>query len=467
MQFIATAASFISGLGKYVMIPIAVSLIGIVFRADTARAIKGGITVGIGLMGLDLALSLVGTYLGPVGTALVAKAGLNLDVIDVGWTALSGIAYSTQIGAFIIPYMVLFNIVLLAIGATKTIDIDIWNYWHAALVGSLMATITGNIIYGFVAATAFQMVSFAIADRTAEDVQEVLGLPGISIPHAGAITAFSIGYIMEAAYNKIGLFGSGKQGDASTAKKLTENKLINTLKDPVFVGYILGIVVGFASGQSFKTTMTTALAMSALLMLTPRMVKILMEGLVPISQAAQKMMNKRFKGQQLYIGMDTAVGLGHVTTMIGTVVMIPIVILLCAILPGNRILPVASLASCGYNCAMINVCHKGNLPRVLLTTSISICFFLIASSVMAPIVTNVALSAGYQTEYALITSISGDLLNTTFFYVMFSISPIVGVAVSAAMIIGLILLQRNYLKKKAEFSTREFIDADKNSYVNK
>ena len=138
MEFISQIFTVISGLGKYIMVPLMIAIIGIAFRCDTNKAIKGGLTVGIGLFGLDLALSLVSKYLGPVATALVEQAHLNLDVIDVGWTALSGIAYATEVGAFIIPFCLLVNVVMLAIGATKTMDIDIWNFWHYALTGSLI-----------------------------------------------------------------------------------------------------------------------------------------------------------------------------------------------------------------------------------------------------------------------------------------------------------------------------------------
>lgn len=197
MEFLSTFFSTISGLGKYLMVPLMVALIGIAFKCNVNKAVKGGITVGIGLFGLDLALSIVSNYLGPVATGLVGKANLNLDVIDVGWTALSGIAYGTEIGAFIIPLMLAFNLIMLAVGATKTMDIDIWNFWHYALTGSLIYVITNNLFFGLLAALAHAAVIFLIADRTAKRVQEVIGIPGISIPHGGCLGQWIVGFILE------------------------------------------------------------------------------------------------------------------------------------------------------------------------------------------------------------------------------------------------------------------------------
>ena len=451
MEIISSLFSYISGLGKYLMVPLMVALIGLAFKAKPERAIKGGITVGIGLFGLDLALSLVSSYLGPVASALVEKAHLSLEVIDVGWTALSGIAYSTSVGAFAIPFFVLFNIALLALGATKTMDIDIWNYWHYALTGSLITVLTGNMLLGFLAASAHAVVVFAFADRWAEQSQEIVGIPGISLPHGGNVLPYILAPLTEKVFN---LFGKNKaeEGNTNTSsvEKITNNAFIKIIKDPIYDGLFLGAILGFAAGQNFKSAMTTGMAMSALLYLTPRMVKILMEGLVPISNAVKQIMKERYHGQQLYIGMDTAIGLGHPTVMLCTVIMIPILIALCVIVPGNTIIPMASLAACGYVAVIPCIIHKGKFGRSLVTSILLEAIYLVGSSLMAGVVTKVALGAGYQTEYAVISSISGDLCVAGVEYFLFNISNIVGIVFCLAVIAGTIVLQRAYFKKKVE-----------------
>ncbi len=470
MNFIVDLFGFLSDLGKYIMVPLMVAIIGIGFRADVNKAIKGGITVGIGLFGLDLALSLVSTYLAPVATALVEMANLNLDVIDVGWTALSGIAYATEVGAFIIPFMLLVNIILLALGATKTMDIDIWNFWHYALTGSLIAVTTGNILYGFLAAVVHAVVIFAWGDRYAEQTQEVIGIPGVSIPHGGTFAANVIGWGMEKVYNRFGKKEEKGSADAAAAKKLSENKFVTIIKDPIYVGFILGVFVAALGGFPFKTIITTGMAMSAMLYLTPRMVKILMEGLVPISNACKKIMSKKYAGEQLYIGMDNAIILGHPTVMMGTVLMIPVCIILAMIVPGNRIIPMASLAACGYNCTILNVHHKGKPMRVFISCTILLAACLIFGSVMAETVTDVAVSTGFtwsQEGFIYISAISGTLGATIWLWLLFGLSPIVGAIASVVIILATVMIQRNYFKKKRELATVEFVGADQDAYLKK
>ena len=472
MGFITGIFSSISGLGKYVMVPLMVAIIGIAFKCNVNKAIKGGMTVGIGLFGLDLALSLVGSYLGPVAMALVEKANLSLDAIDVGWTALSGIAFATEIGAVIIPFMLLVNIVLLAIGATKTMDIDIWNFWHFALTGSLMYVLTGNILVGLVAATTHAVVTFSFADRTAEDVQKVIGIPGISIPHGGALGCWVFGYGMEKVYNFFGKFFYGKKLDNETldkekVKKFSDNPIFKVIQDPVYVGFILGVVISLIGGFDLKTCLTTGMAMAALLFLTPRMVKILMEGLVPISQACSKIMNKKYKGQKLYIGMDTAVGLGTTTAMIGAVVMIPVMVVLSMIIPGNRVIPMASLAACGYNCGTIQVGHKGKVMRTLLSTTLMFIALFLLATYMTPIITDVALANGYATDYAVITALSATLFGAAPIFFLYTMGTTVGLIACLVIIVGCIVLNRRYFKKmkENELNTVNFEGTDKAQYI--
>ena len=54
----------------------------------------------------------------------------------------------------------------------------------------------------------------------------------------------------------------------------------------------------------------------AIMVLFPRMVKIIVEGLLPISEAAKSFFNKRFKGKEVFIGLDSAITLGLPTTQI-------------------------------------------------------------------------------------------------------------------------------------------------------
>ena len=63
------------------------------------------------------------------------------------------------------------------------------------------------------------------------------------------------------------------------------------------MGLILGIIIGLLWGYDAKGVMTLGIQMAAVLVLMPRMVALLMEGLIPISEGARSYIQKRFPGK--------------------------------------------------------------------------------------------------------------------------------------------------------------------------
>ena len=97
MQVILDIFNYISGLGSSVVMPIIIALIGIIMGAGFGKSIRGGLMVGVGLLGLGLATGLMGTMADAVA-AMSARFGLTLGTIDVGWPAAAAIAMATQVG---------------------------------------------------------------------------------------------------------------------------------------------------------------------------------------------------------------------------------------------------------------------------------------------------------------------------------------------------------------------------------
>src|SRR5699024_12504289 len=86
-------------------------------------------------------------------------------------------------------------------------------------------------------------------------------------------------------------------------------------------------------------------AMAAVMVLMPRMVKLLMEGLMPVSESARDWLNKKFGEIDIYIGLDAAVALGHPAVISTALILVPITVVLEIILPGSALLPFWDLAT--------------------------------------------------------------------------------------------------------------------------
>jgi PTS system galactitol-specific IIC component len=52
--------------------------------------------------------------------------------VEIGWPPLSAITWGSPIAPFVIPLTMLINVIMIAIKQTRTVDVDMWNYWHFA-----------------------------------------------------------------------------------------------------------------------------------------------------------------------------------------------------------------------------------------------------------------------------------------------------------------------------------------------
>ena len=141
--------SYIIGLGAAVMMPIIFTILGVCIGIKFGKALKSGLLVGVGFVGLSVVTALLTSSLGEPLKKVTEIYGLSLGIFDMGWPAAASVAYNTSVGAFIIPVCLAVNIVMLLTKTTKTVNIDLWNYWHFAFIGAVVYFASDNIWWGF------------------------------------------------------------------------------------------------------------------------------------------------------------------------------------------------------------------------------------------------------------------------------------------------------------------------------
>lgn len=400
MEVIKSIFDFLTGLGSPVMLPIIIFLLSIILGQKVGRAFVSAITVGVGFIGLGLVITLLFQALGPATDALVKATGIQLTSLDVGWGVAAAIAFGTAVGSlvFIIAFGV--NLIMLLLNWTKTLNVDMWNYWHYAFTGSLVYLVTGgNLLLGLIAAAIHAIVALLIGDWTAKEVQGFFKLPGISIPQGWAITSAPIIKILNWIVEKIPGLRDVYWDSESIQKRL------GVFGQPIIMGAILGLLFGILAYGINPGDMTfvdvlgkvlmLAVQMAAVMLLIPRIIAIFMEGLTPLSEAARAFMQKRFAGRDFYIGLDSAILIGHPITIAAGILLIPITLLLAAILPGNTTLPAADLAATAFFVCMVPPLTRGNFFRSVLYGIIIMTMVLYISSAFAPLLTQIAKDIGY------------------------------------------------------------------------
>src|SRR5690606_9269007 len=179
------------------------------------------------------------------------------------------------------------------------------------------------------------------------------------------------------------------------------------------------------------------------------LVKVIMEGLIPISDAAKAFLEKRFKGSEVYIGMDSAGTLGHTNTITDGILLIPITLLLAFILPGNTTMPIGDLAATAFFVAMATPIHRGDFFRTLISGTIVMGIVLLVASYFAPIITQSAIETGFNFPEGAnnITALSAGNL-VAFIFALSAKLKWAGIAIIAA-VTGLVLYFARGRKKDA------------------
>ena len=162
----------------------------------------------------------------------------------------------------------------------------------------------------------------------------------------------------------------------------------------MFLGFFIGIILSLLGGLPLDKILNTGVGIAAAMVLLPRMVSLLMEGLAPISRAASEFTKKKLKGRSLLIGMDCALGIGDPTVIAASTIMIPFAILLAVLLPGNGFLPIVSLTGLTYFCVPAAAYSKGNLFRTIVTMLIFYALHIYVINAICPLVTGLATWAG-------------------------------------------------------------------------
>lgn len=391
IDILGNISDFLRGLGIPVLLPIIIIVLGLIFGQKFSTALRAGLTFGAGFIALNLVVSLLIDTMVPVTQALVENTGANLTILDVGWGVAGAISWATKASAVVLPIGMLVNFIMLALKWTKTLNIDIWNYWNQAFTASVLYLVTGSIWWSILGVIVHTVYALKVADATAERVQDFYDIPGISIPHGWATTSYPIIVAVNWVLDRIPGVKNIKWDEGSIQEKL------GVFGEPLILGTLLGIIVGAIAGlwrEPIKL-ITLGVTIGTAMILIPKIIGFFMEALTPLSQSAREFMTKRYPDRELYIGLDSAVLVGHPVTVAAAIILIPITLGLALILPGNKVLPFGDLASLFYFVAFVPFLTKGNLFRSIISGAVIMTVVMYILTSFGPALTNMATQVGY------------------------------------------------------------------------
>ncbi len=451
LKAISDVIQYVIDMGASVMLPIVIAVISVCIGVKVGKAIRSGLMIGVGFVGLSLIVDMMNAELGPAAQAMSERFGLSLSVVDIGWPGASPITWSSNIATVAIPVAIAVNIIMILLKWTKTVNIDIWNIWHMTFTGAIAYAVTGSFWLGILGVVVHAAIAYKLGDLWAPLMTDYFELEGLTVPHGTAAYMAPVACAADAVIDRI----PGLNKIDVSADSLQEK--VGVLGEPIVIGGILGAVVGFLAGYGPQEALPLGVKMSAVMVLMPKVVKCIMDGLLPMSEKAKEVLTKKFGSSEFYIGLDPAILLGDSQVVTAGLIFIPLTLLIAVLVPGNRVLPFGDLATIGFFIAIAVAVHKGNLFRTLFSGSLIMFMTIWITNQTIPWMTALAETTGSTDGSSLIAAMDQGGCPLTYIYTQLcTMENLAGLGVIAVIyVICMVFAIRCSRKRAAELDAEE------------
>ncbi|BAT36349.1 PTS galactitol transporter subunit IIC [Escherichia albertii] len=385
MDFLAQIINYVLNLGAPVFVPFIMLLAGLCVKMRFKEASSAAITLGVAFVGMSMLIGFMVGAIGVAAEAMMKRTGLELSIIDGGWTTMANISWAWPYAFLMFPLQIGINILMLMLKKTDTFNADLWNVWGkiftAFIVMGSVTPLFGStwaLVMAFIIASLQIILELKSGDLHQYRIEKMTGIPGITCTHRMMFLG-AIYYPFDVLLRKIPLLN--KPMDAATLRKK-----VGIFAENHVIGFILGILFGVVAGYDVAKTLMLGIQAATALHLFPVISKFFMQALSPLSEAISDYMNKRFSGRKLFVGIDWPFLGGASEIWFVIIVAIPLTLLWAIILPGNKILPFAGI----INIVLVVPAYlltQGNTLRMVILSFIGIPFFLFVGTEFAPIIT--------------------------------------------------------------------------------
>lgn len=394
----ATLKMVLDLFGATILVPIVVFILCLFLKVQVKQAFRGALYMGIGLAAFNIILGgLMGT-LAPVVVEMVQNTGINLPVIDVGWPAAAMIVFANKLGLFYLVFGIGWNLFLFLTKWTDTFEpTDIFNYYQFLFFATLVMLVTDSFWMGVISCMFMNLLQLLLADILAPSLQEHYGYEGVTCTAFGCVQCSPFAMLMRWVLLKL---------------KVREIKLdpeglrekFGFWGEPVSMGVVIGLLIAIVAKfnnlglvQTWADVLKTAVVTGAIMAIYPSVSGLFIKGLIPIGQTLNKRLRSgELKRANFNIGIDPAVFFGEEATLTTGLILIPIVLLVSIILPGNTLLPLADLPAMPFMVIGIVTVMRGNILNSVIAGTLWYPIALWCNSDIAPVFTEAAKSVGVQ-----------------------------------------------------------------------
>ncbi|OJG81450.1 hypothetical protein RV10_GL002689 [Enterococcus pallens] len=455
--------------GASIVVPFVIFIIAMFLKVKPKRAFQAALNAGIGLTGFNMLIGAYTPIVTPVVNRMVEHTGVNLRILDTGWQATSVVAYSTQVGMIFLGVGLLIQVLLFLLKFTNIfMASDLWNNYSFMLWGSMLYIVTNNLILSIGLMLLANLFTLLFTEVVAKRWSNYYGYPGTTISAPHDVTQVPYAIVMDWILNKLG---------ADKIKWNPENvqKRLGFLGEPVTLGLVLGLLLGMAGNfmrlselAAWGEIASVGIATAAIMAIFPKIAGIFASAFTSITDATKKSAKSSGKGREWYLAINDAAGYGEPATLLTGLLLIPIILILAIVLPGNETLPMVDLIAIPYIIQPIIAISKGNIFKSLISGTIILSVNLYIITAVAPIFTEVAKSVGVSIpEGALLIAsfvVLGNYFLGSLFLIFLTQNPLfIGLAVAVYIVLFIVVKMKKesivgYLEQAGEIKELEPVD---------
>ncbi len=179
----------------------------------------------------------------------------------------------------------------------------------------MLYAITNDIVLSLILSAALAWFILMLTDFNAQPGYCAdLGFEGLSFYQGGTAIWGPVAHYIAKVLDKVGL------KEAKFTPEYIQEKL-GVVGEPAVLGSIM-VCLWHRRGFFWVDIVMLMIALATSLILIPMMSGIVMQAMVPVSEAAATFMKKSSGGRQLFIGVDPAIAVGNTTVLATTVLMV-------------------------------------------------------------------------------------------------------------------------------------------------
>lgn len=419
---------YIIELGPVLIIPAILLLLGLITGRKPHKTLLHVLYVFLGLVLTAIMLTIFINFFQPLVNTLVINSTKNFQIIDIGMALSKNLALSSPFIMETIIAVILLNLIMLAFRLTRTINIDVWNFWSILVVSTAIYSITGIRWMGLLISLVVTSITLVLSDIYAPSLQKYYGLENISVAQTQSVCWAPLAQFINFVMNKVPLVKKAHLFFEQIQYKL------GFFSEPMVLGFILGMVVGLVT--RYHTIAVTpradilyaagaGLRMAVIMVIIPRAFHLTAKGLVPLITDIKGFVERRITKRPLYIGLDPLILAGHPAVIGLSAVMVPLTVYIATILPGNRLLPGPDLIFIPFIVIWAVAASRGDTFRSVISAAVMIPLILWITTNAADLYTSMAVANNLEIPegYTQVSSISSGA-NLIFWVLVQIIRPI-------------------------------------------